>query len=134
MKSNEKSKLTEDMLNAAGDALVAFCAPQDRFAGIQAFQRALNAAFSVASLVDAEAHPETDAELPIFEIGCKDGHQFAVFLSGRIDGFPEGAVCINYALPIFAMLAAGSDPQKLWRARQDLNLRPLGSEPSDLSG
>ena len=46
---SDRPVLTESMLNAAGDELVTLCAPKDRYEGIEAFVRALDAAWAAKS-------------------------------------------------------------------------------------
>lgn len=41
----------------------------------------------------------------IFEIITKHGHKYKAFLSGKTEGFPDDALIINHAAPLFAELS-----------------------------
>jgi hypothetical protein len=43
---------------------------------------------------------------PLFEVIAKDGHTFKLWLDGHTEGFPEGHILINRALPLVCKLQA----------------------------
>jgi hypothetical protein len=40
----------------------------------------------------------------LFELRTKEGHTFKLFLDGRTEGFPDGTILTNHALPLFYKL------------------------------
>lgn len=59
---------------------------------------------------------EVEAGKPMFELHAPDGQRWALYADGRSEGFPEGTILINRALPLLSALCGKQQIPSLVRA------------------